>query len=230
VIPPIQIREHEGFIVVRDDLITGGTKARALPVLMAGACGGEYVYASPAVGYAQVALAHTAKAHGKKATIFCAHRQQKHSRTLEAAAAGAEIHEVRCGYMSVVRARAADYCRERGAKLLPFGLDDPAFIGELAKIARSATKTQPSEVWCAAGSGVLCRALQQAWPSASVNAVRVGAGPNVGAARLFPAPETFGQDAKVKPPFPSCSNYDAKVWRFIKWYGKPGALFWNVAA
>jgi hypothetical protein len=47
---------------------------------------------------------------------------------------------------------------------------------------------------------------------------------------LYAAPEKFEQDAKVKPPFPSCSNYDAKAWRFIQEYARPGALFWNVAA
>lgn len=31
------------------------------------------------------------------------------------------------------------------------------------------------------------------------------------------------------PPFPSLSEYDAKVWRFIKQYASKGALFWNVA-
>ena len=31
------------------------------------------------------------------------------------------------------------------------------------------------------------------------------------------------------PPFPSCSNYDATAWRFVKAYARQGALFWNVA-
>ena len=130
--------------------------------------------------------------------------------------------------MSVVRARARDYCEATGAQLLPFGLDTPAFIGALATVAR-ALPVKPSEVWCAAGSGVLSRALQVAWPEPRCFAVRVGAEPHVGTAQVFTAPERFEQDAKEPPPFPSCSNYDAKAWRFVRQHASPGALFWNVA-
>ena len=44
--PPV-IQEVNGFLIVRDDLIPGGTKARILPSLLQGAAS-EYVYASPA--------------------------------------------------------------------------------------------------------------------------------------------------------------------------------------
>lgn len=76
---------------------------------------------------------------------------------------------------------------------------------------------------------MLCRSLERAFPKASVNAVRVGAEPIVGRAKVWEAPERFEQEARSKPPFPSCSNYDAKVWQFIKRHASPGAVFWNVA-
>src|SRR5580704_17242262 len=44
-----QLQETDDVLVVRDDLLAGGTKRRALPVLMKGA--GEYVCASPVDGY-----------------------------------------------------------------------------------------------------------------------------------------------------------------------------------
>jgi len=173
---PIVIKEHDGVLVVREDLIAGGTKARVLPVLFDGA--EEYVYASPVYGYAQIALAHAATANGKKALIFCARRAKPHPRTLEAYAAGANVFQIDVGYMAVVQARAREYCKATAAaKLLPLGLDDPAFISELARIA-AALPVKPTEVWSAAGSGVLTRALQMAWPKAQVNAVRVGKVPN----------------------------------------------------
>lgn len=53
--PPV-IERFGKILVVRDDLVPGGTKARVLPDLLRG--GQEYVYASPAYGYAQIALAH----------------------------------------------------------------------------------------------------------------------------------------------------------------------------
>jgi len=42
----------------------------------------------------------------------------------------------------------------------------------------------------------------------------------------------FDRPVKPKdaPPFPSAPKYDAKGWEFIRAHGKPGALFWNVAA
>lgn len=187
----------------------------------------EYVYASPVQGYAQVALAYCARRFGVRATVFCAARRQRHARTLEAEAVGATIHEVRPGYLSVTKARAIEYCRETGAYMIPWGCETPAFIAALAEVARSIPT--PTEVWSAAGSGVLSRALQLAWPNADFSVVRVGAEPNAGRAKVYNAPEKFDDNAKRPPPFPSCSNYDAKVWRFVQQHASPGALFWNVA-
>jgi hypothetical protein len=221
------IQEIDHVLVVRDDILPGGTKRRALPVLMKSST--EYVYASPVYGYAQVALAYAARESGKRATVFCAKRRVKHARTLEAEGAGARIIEVPCGYMSVLKARARQYCTVTGAELLPFGLNTPVFIEALAGVARS-LKVSPLEVWTVAGSGVLTRALQLAWPSARFFAVQVGAVPNAGRAEVIKTPERFEQDAKLRPPFPSCSNYDAKAWRFVRQMARPGALFWNVAA
>ena len=228
-LPEPVIQEHDGIVVVRDDLIAGGTTGRALPVLFNKA--DAYAYASPVYGYAQIALAHCAARLGKKAVVFCARRKIPHARTMEAYNAGAIVFQVSCGYMSVVKKRATEYCRETGAQLLPFGLDDPRFIAELSAVVATALRGRDvREIWCAAGSGVLCRALERAFPAASVNAVRVGAEPIVGRAKVWLAPERFEQDARKRPPFPSCSNYDAKVWQFIKRNALPGAIFWNVAA
>lgn len=223
----LQLVEHEGILVVRDDGYPGGTKARVLSVLFDGAR--EYVYASPAQGYAQVALAFAARRAGKRATVFTAQRKVWHARTLQAQAAGARIVPVPAGYLTVVQARARAYCQVTGAALLPFGLDAPGFLAALGDVAR-ALPVIPREVWTVAGSGVLTRALQQAWPRAAFHAVRIGAAPHVGRATVHVAPERFEQDARLPPPFPSCSNYDAKAWRFIRAHASPGALFWNVAA
>lgn len=220
--------EHEGIVVVRDDQMPGGTKARALPSVMTGGAR-EYVYASPAAGYAQLAIALVARDQGKRATVFCAARRERHRLTIAAEAAGARIVEVPVGYMSVVRSRARSYCAVSGATLLPFGLDVPVFLEALAGIARE-LPVRPREVWTVAGSGVVTRALQLAWPDAVFFAVQVGAEPKAGRAVVLKAPERFEQEARVRPPFPSCVNYDAKAWQFIREQASPGALFWNVAA
>ncbi len=223
--PVVQI--IEGVTVVRDDLLQGGTKRRVIAPLLTGA--DEFVYASPAYGYAQVALAHTCTELGKQATIFTAKRQKLHARTLEAKRAGAKIVMVATGYLSNVQAKAKAYCLATGATLLPFGLDVPLVRDGIAEVAKG-LGLNPLQVFTVAGSGTLTRALQMVWRDASFIAIQVGRTPEVGRARLLIAPEKFEDDARVKPPFPSCSNYDAKAWRFIREYAKPGALFWNVAA
>src|SRR6185436_5214837 len=153
--------------VVRDDLMPGGTKARALSALF-DMEHREYVYASPVQGYAQVALAHCAKAAGCYAHIYCAERKVWHARTVEAQALGAILHMYRPGYLSQVQAAARAFVEKtEGAKLLPFGLDDEAFIEALAAVGRKVARrlfVQPPQVWSVAGSGVLTRALQRVWP------------------------------------------------------------------
>jgi hypothetical protein len=221
------IAEAGGIMVVRDDLIAGGTKRRVLDTLLVGA--EEFVYATAAYGYAQVALAYACAAAGKRATVFTAKRAVPHARTLEARAAGAKVVMVPHGYLSNVQAKARAYAQAVGAALLPFGFDTPAFVDALAAVAAS-LPVQPREAWTVAGSGTLTRALQRAWPHAAFHAVRIGSAPDAGRATLHMAPEPFERDAKQPPPFPSCGNYDAKAWRFILRHATPGALFWNVAA
>lgn len=224
---PVTVQEWEGYRVVRDDLVPGGTKARVISCLFDEHM--EYVYAGPCQGYAQVALAYAARWAGKQATLFVADRSVMHRCTLMALGAGAEVHEVYPGYLSVVTARAKAYCQHSGAVMLPFGLADPRMIDALAAVARQISPT-PREVWTVAGSGTLSLALQKAWPDAAINAVLIGKRHEaIGRARLWIAPERYEQDAKKPPPYPSCSNYDAKVWRFVRQHATPGALVWNVA-
>ena len=136
--------------MVRDDLFPGGTKARFAGQLFDGA--GEVVYASPAEGGAQTALAIVAQQLERRATIFVAKRKTAHARTLMAKAHGAKIYQVSPGYLSVVQARARAYCAANGAHLAPFGFDLPWAIGAIAEGAQ-ATGEAPEEVWCAGGRG-----------------------------------------------------------------------------
>lgn len=227
-LPDPVVQTIEGITVVRDDLIAGGTKRRVIPALLTGS--DEFVYASPAYGYAQVALAHTCREMGLRATIFTAKRNELHPRTVEAKKAGAKIVMVPHGYLSNVQSKAKAYCAASGSTLLPFGLDVPLVRDGIAQVAKS-LHLNPMQVFTVAGSGTLSRALQQAWPNAQFIAVQVGSKPNIGKASLLIAPEKFEDDAKIKPPFPSCSNYDAKAWQFVKKHASGSSvLFWNVAA
>jgi hypothetical protein len=226
-LPKPVIERHGKVLVVRDDLIEGGTKRRILPALLTGAR--EFVYASPVYGYAQIALAHACREAGYQATVFVAKRNELHPRTREAVKAGAKVVQVPYGYLSNVQAKARDYAASAGAKLLPFGLDVPEMTTGIQSLAKG-LGVEPQEVWTVAGSGTLSRALQCVWPQARFYAVRVGAEFDGKRATVLNAPEKFEQDAKQLPPFRSCLNYDAKAWRFIQQRATEDALFWNVAA
>lgn len=227
---PIEIEEHAGFSIVRDDRVPGGTKARVLGQLYEQWPEEEFVFGGPALGYAQVAMGWAARWSGKRSTYFVARRAELHPRTQMAIDAGAKIIQVDAGRMSVVQARARGYAEMIGARFLPLGFDVPEFGAAMAEVARFAAHfIDPPEIWTAAGTGALARALQAGFPKAAHHAVAIGFPPDVGDAKLWHAPERFDQDAEFPPPFPSCSNYDAKAWRFMLRHAQPGALFWNVA-
>lgn len=217
------------IVVVRDDLIEGGTKVRfLLPFIESGR---EYVYGGPVQGYAQVAVAQACRLRrDAKATVFVAARARMHSRTELARRLGAKIVQISPGYLTTVQKRARDYAASVGARFFPLGFAEEPFIDEISKVGLALGIPAPSEVWCVAGSGALTRGLQRAWPLARHHAVQIGKDPDPGHAQLHIAPERFEQDARGPlPPFPSCSNYDAKAWRFIIEHASSGALFWNVA-
>jgi len=227
--PAPVIIEHHGVLVVRDDLFTGGTKARFLSMMFNGA--DEVVYASPAEGGAQLALATVARRLGKQATIFVARRAKPHPRTIEATQLGAKIVAVAPGYLSVVQARAREYCTQTGARLMPFGADMPEAIFAIAAAAR-AIGVEPDEVWCASGSGVLARGLAAAWPNARRHAVQVGrklTPRDVAGAIIHIHPAPYGRAARSKPPFPCDPYYEAKAWEVTTaCKGTGRVVFWNV--
>jgi hypothetical protein len=229
-LPAPVLTRHGRYWVVRDDLLPGGTKVRAVLPLMAASPVAEFIYAGPAQGYAQLALALCARRLGRRAAVFTAARRELHPVTLAAQAAGARIVQVQYGRLSVVRARALAYAQQTGAELLPFGLDVTQCLQSIAAAART-LPVSPVEVWTVAGSGVLTRALQLVWPQARFNAVLVGRqGCDTGNARrgVYDAP--FDTPARISPPFPSVPTYDAKGWEVMEQERAPeGALFWNVA-
>jgi hypothetical protein len=224
--PPPRIERHGRFWVVRDDLLIGGTKQRFLPHLMAGAA--EVVYAGPAWGGAAVGIAYLGREMGIPVRLFYAGRKEWSPRQRIAAGYGAAIAEIRPGYLSVVRARARDYCRQTGARLLEWGL--PEVEEYLARQLGEFDLPAVSEVWCAAGSGTLLRSLQRAF-RAPVVGVQVGhelTPEERAGCRIVKHPLTFEQRTSAAVPFPSCRHYDAKAWEMAERLARPEALFWNV--
>ena len=216
------------MLVVRDDLYPGGTKARFVPDLIEGAR--ESVYAGPAEGGAAVALATVATTG---ATLFYAARNQLHPRQEQAKRLGANLKLIRPGYLSVVKARAREYCEATGARLLPWGMDTLAARHGLSALAAAirADIGPVDQVWCAAGSGVLLRALSAGFPDAAMYGVQVGHSltpQQAGRASIIRQSLKFEQRCAVQPPFPSDAHYDAKAWAIASQRRHGRALFWNV--
>lgn len=229
----IVIENHNGVNVLRDDLLSGGTKSVLMPHIVGDA--EEYVYASPVYGAFQIALAIYCKDNNKKATIFCAKRKERHENTVLTEESGAKIMEIPYGYLSVVEARAREYCKETGAQKLDFGGDTAAcrllLMKRMSKIIKKLGK-EPDEIWVSVGSGTLISSILMATDKAKIHGVVVGADCKLAHERLtlWQYPKSFAVASKVEAPFKSMPNYDLKAWEYcVKHKTKKGdVLFWNV--
>ena len=227
------VEKVNGFYVVRDDLLAGGSKCRMIYDLIASGDNEEWVYASPAQGYAQVALAICTAMCGKRTIIYMAKSKEMHPLTRKAWEYGAEIRMVPMGFLSNLTAKANRYVQQNPkSALVPFGADHPKVRDQMGR-AVELIPYKPKEVWSVLSTGTLSRGIQRGWPQAQFNGVMVGHVPDVlqrGVARVFKAPGAYTQNTRVIPPFPSARSYDAKVWQFMLKYANKGAAFWNVGA
>lgn len=230
------VQQYGNITVVREDLIPGGTKARFVDAMFNDV--DELVYASPAQGGAQTALALSARRLEKKLTLFVAAADEWHPRVLLSKRLGAVIVEVKLGFLSNVQAKARRYADDqrfmhnRRVRNLEFGLGSRIVVASIAAVARQIPT--PKQLWCAAGSGTLARGLAEAWSNVPRFVVQVGH-------RLTPAEAAFGEvvifpkkyawQEKHEPPFPSDPTYERKAWRtMVERIGDSEATFWNTAA
>lgn len=233
--PDPVVEEHKGFLIVRDDLLGGGSKVRFADYLITSNPEvEEWVYgSSPATGYAQISLSCLCRKYGKKSVIFMADRsvEKRHPYQLQAIDEGAIMHWIPNGMLSVTEKRARDYVSDSptSRRLLPIGFDHPSVLASVVRVAQS-MDVKPREVWTVGSSGTLTRGLQLAWPDAEFHCVRVGHSGEYGRAKIYKSDYAFNKATKVLPPFPSAPTYDAKAWEFMLEHASPGALFWNVGA
>lgn len=242
--PPIVITEHHGFLVVRDDLLGYGSKARFVDYMIKTMPQTEIVFgACPATGYAQISLPVISARHNKQVHLFMAYRHFKnlHSYQTRGAELGSVYHWVQSGMLNVTKARAREYVEQDPTNrvLLPIGLEHPTVIASIIKVAREQINFTPDHVWSVGSSGTLNRGLQLAWPSAEVFVVSVGhkmSPREIGRAIFHRSPYKFDRVVKKEdaPPFDSAKSYDAKCWRpmvdYYKTHPRPEkVLMWNVA-
>jgi hypothetical protein len=235
-IPAPILERHDGVIVVREDLIPGGGKARLVPAILGDER--EVVCGGPFCGGGPYALAIVGQARQIRVSLFYAQRRHLHPLQFAAQAAGATLHFVPYGYMTNVQARAREYAARARARFLPLGFDMPEAERAYHDVMRAAcVEAGPvDEVWCATGSGLLARCLGRAFPEARVRAVAVSGAPqhlrhdwpaNV---EFEATPYRFEQPVKDEAPFPCHAYYDRKAWFPALDAAKRGArvLFWNV--
>jgi hypothetical protein len=220
------IEVHEGRIVVREDLIEVGSKARMGEALVKSIKSDTIVYVQPRFGFAGISLTKLCKLYGKKLVLFMPSSKEVSEHQAYCIEKGCEYHFHRIAAMPNLNIIAKKWALENDAYFIPLGLKHELVTASIIKVASKII--EPPAFWTAFSTGVLNRALQIAWPNAEANGVAVSR--NVqegerGRANIISHYRDFSQDSLIKPPFPSASNYDAKVWE----YTKPGDLFWNVA-
>jgi hypothetical protein len=237
----------KSFVLFDDAQCIGGTKQRLLGRLAGEVSQKEIVYAGPGTGYAQVALGYAAALWKKKGVIFLNGSPNDMQLPLVRMARGLGV-DIRCdssGYCTLESAErnAAAYVAEDPTcrYLAPFGLRTARgqFTFELLrKSLLESTRAYPEipkRLWLVAGSGFILDVLHSIWPTTKYMVVQVGKkvwrevldGKDY---ELFIAPERFGDDAELQPPYASVPWYDAKLWQFVRRHGRDGDCIWNVAA
>jgi hypothetical protein len=220
------IEYHNGIKVVREDLLEVGSKARAGEALIANCKSDTIVYVQPRFGYAGISLTKLCKKYNKKLVLFMPSSKEISEHQAYCIENGCEYHFHRIAAMPNLNRIAKNYALQNNAFFIPLGLKHPLVTAMIIKTAMKIE--EPESFWTAFSTGVLNRALQIAWPNANANGLAVSR--NVqegekGRANIVSHYQIFQSDSKIMPPFPSASNYDAKVWEYLK----PGDLFWNVA-
>lgn len=193
--PPVVVKDYavdgRTLRVVRDDLLTAGTKQRAAPEYLKEVLEGEraagrvikrVVYTAPYNGYGPVAAAYAARANGVDCTLVLSlrplgadksstRREAQRAKTVrKARRLGAQI-EFASSWAALVR-RGKGLEAEPGTLWLPLGLDDPRFSEILGEKIREAwcalgscePSAPPKRMWLVGGSGALASAFHQAFP------------------------------------------------------------------
>jgi hypothetical protein len=229
------VKEHEGFNVVREDLMGFGSKCRFGDILVSTCQSDTLVYVQPRYGFAGISLAYLAEKYNKKLVLFSPSQKEISDHQAICIERGADMKFRRIAAMPNLNKIAKDWAAENNAFFIPLGLRHELVTAAAVKVAYDLAQVhgEPKEVWSAISTGVLSRALQIAWPNADFNAVAVARNikdGELGRATVWSHPKEFSQNVapQYAPPFPSALNYDAKAWEFMLKHANEGAWFWNV--
>lgn len=245
------LTKKSSIFVVRDDLLSGGTKSRgAKPFLRyLNYSGGfdEFTYASPFSGFAQIALALAAADCKFKSRIFC----EKDPVTKQMSKFTERISEISnitlCDSLTEAESLSIEYA-EHNPKCfkVPLGFKHDLFSKYLKNDISSQLTSiildyKIDRLWVSTGSGTLATILREVTPSyVQINCVnvkvlslsdeRIQKLTKLKNVNLLNVDEEFSQPAALQPSIPSNLYYDAKVFRLLDEEGSEKDLWWNVAS
>jgi hypothetical protein len=214
------IAAQDDVYVLRDDLLSGGTKYRGLINFIQTIPDQNISYAGTVMGHGALAFAHACNTLGKCAHIVIA-GESDHPMITRLQLTGAEL------YLSPPSTIAQLYEQAKTISecCLPPGFATAEFERELANSVRSLDLSAYSEIWTVAVTGTVSNALKIAFPDKTFKTVSVVKSTNGD----YHAPEKYHQAARTPPPYPACQYTDAKLWQFAKEHALPNALLWNTA-
>jgi hypothetical protein len=253
--PPVEVKKLETkygtFNLVDDSVLPGGTKQRAIVPfleLFLRPDTKNVAIVTTGQGYAQIAAAVGCKEAGYGCHVFLSESLNERGDTFEepltaeAKKYGAQIHFVKLegkklATIKDVKQAANDFVsKEPNTELIPFGLLHPLFIKVLSQAISlhfPDKETYPKHLWLVVGSGAIFQSLNKGFPNCKYHAVRVGKQIDwilTSNAKEYDATkyERFWEPAEYLPPYDSVARYDAKLWRFVRKYGRTGDFIWNV--
>lgn len=248
----LAMEDGRNIFVMRDDLLPGGSKQRAvIPLLKELKARGvrKVTYGSPFAGFAQVALAQGCQEVGLDCRIFA---------EFDPTQSGMHLHP----YSKIAESFGADVCMvedlseaedraslatKKGYEKIPLGFQCEAFqrhfksaVEEVMREIRQRLGTSPERIWLPVGSSTLARTFLKVvdnktqllcvdvhvLPESDSRLTGLKEFPQV---TCFSAAQEFKEKCRHNPPLPSNLHYDAKLWKFISAQGKDGDLWWNVA-
>jgi len=216
-----EVSVHEGVHVVRDDHMVG-SKCRFADLLMKNTKEDTLVYVQPRFGLAGPSILEAAGRYNKKVVLFMPSSKRISHHQAVCIERGAEVKFRRIAAMPVLNKYAKEWAEENGASFIPLGLKHELVTACAVRVVENLRQKHgmPGHVWFAISTGVLGRSLQIGWDKSKHHAVAVSRNlksGELGSASVLSDPKSFTakENKNDLPPFPTVSNYDGKVWKYI---------------
>lgn len=217
--------------VISDQYLIGGSKQRALVPMLEQIKENIIIYAGPTIGYAHIALSYAAFLTKKKFVFFASDNNTTNLIKIS------KLYGIDVRYHNNYKQAKEEsliFHKKNNSYYISFGANDKLFNDILYKnIMKAWTIEKPKVIWIVAGSGTLLNILYKVFPKTFFNVVQVGKKIwddmlDLKRTKLYVSPITFYNNARIKPPYNSVINYDAKLWEFFIKYGNNGDYIWNV--